>query len=166
MISVLVAIFHIVGTVVTLVVFGHLVVGILQSLQERNHKRVLQEIATTLGLPMSALEKKVNRPKYVQVASERYSNELLRNRLSDLCGVMLTLWVLIGALIQWGIVGYTIWLLFTEGPSIGLFPWVAVGVAIFFWLASMILLFACYILTGRFPGEARASREAWAYPRP
>ncbi len=158
----LVAIAHIVGTVVALAAFGLFLIWIGQWESERNKKRVLQEVATKLGLPLSALEQEVHQPEFLRVVSERYSNELLRNRLSDLCGVLRTLWGWIGALIQYGIVGYTLWSLFAEGPEMGPFAWFAVGTAVFFWLVSVIFSFACYVLTGRYPGEARASRKALA----
>jgi len=155
-----IALAHVAGTVVALTAFGFLLIWLGQWEAERNQKRVLQEIATKLALPISALEKEDHLPKLINVFFERYSNELLRNRLSDLCGVLRTLWGWVGALLQYGTVGYVLWAIFSEGPEIGPIAWFAVGIAVFFWITSVLFSFVCYVITGRFPGEARASRNA------
>ena len=156
----LIAFAHVAGTIAVLTAFGLLLLWLGKWEAERNQQRVLREFATKLGLTLAELEADENLPKVIQASSERNSNELLRNRLSDLCGIIRTLWGWLGAILQYGTIGYVLWAMFSEGRENAPIAWVAVGIAVFFWVISVVFSFACYILTGRFPGEARAARKA------
>lgn len=155
----LIAFAHIAGSIAVLTAFGLLVLWLGKWEAGLNQRRVRREFATKLGLSLSQLEADENLPKVIQASSERNSNELLRNRLSDLCGVMRTLWNWLGVLLQYGTIGYALWAMFSEGYESAQIAWFAVGIALFFWVTSVVFSFACYVLTGRFPGEARAARK-------
>jgi hypothetical protein len=53
--------------------------------------------------------------------------------------------------------------MYTEGGSqSAVAMWSVLAVAIFFWLASVAFSFACLLLTGRYPGEAKMARKSIA----
>jgi hypothetical protein len=84
--SAFIAVAHIVGAIVVLVAFG---VGTLMLAgweRERNQKVALQEAPLALGIPVDDLDNPEHQERIVQLSAQRYSSELLRNRLSDLCG--------------------------------------------------------------------------------
>lgn len=160
--SIVVAIAHIVGSVVALVILGALLLFIGSWESERNKKRVLQEAAAKLGVAVDALNDERLTDKIVQFSSERSSNELLRNRISDLCGVVRTSWGWLGSILQVVALGTTVWFTFTEDLQNALFAWFAPGIAVFFWIASVLFSLLCYFLTGRYPGEAKVARKGLA----
>ena len=155
----LIAIAHILGTVIALSALGFPLLFVAAWESKRNDARVLQEIAAKLGVPVTRLEDESLRDRIIKICFERSSNELLRNRLSDLCGVIRTLWGWLGLLVQVGAIGGTIWYTATEDLDNAVYAWAAVGIAIFFCLASVAFSLVCYFLTGRFPGEAKLARK-------
>ena len=88
----LIALGHIVGSVVALIVLG--IGGLLFAAWEQGHieKVLLEEASVDLGVPADELEFEENLQQVLRWSADRYSNELLRNRLSDLCGVVRTAW--------------------------------------------------------------------------
>lgn len=160
--SILVAVAHIVGSLLVLVVLGVLLLLVGTWESERNKKRVFQEAAAKLGVTVDVLNEERLTEKIVQFSSERSSNELLRNRISDLCGVVRTLWGWIGSMLQVLALGATVWFTLTENLQNALFAWVAPGIALFFWVISVLFSLLCYVLTGRYPGEAKLARKSLA----
>jgi hypothetical protein len=158
----LMALIHIAGTVAALFAFGILLVWINGWEVERNKSRLLQELAAKLGTTVVQLEADANTSRLVQASFERYSNELLKNRLSDLCGVVRMIWGWLGSALQYGVLAYVLWSAVAENSNNAVFAWSAIGIAVIFWLTSLVFSFACYVLTGRFPGEARAARKSLA----
>jgi hypothetical protein len=160
--SVLIAIGHIVGALIALVAFG---VGILMlaGLEiERNRKSALQEASLSLGIPVSELDNPEHQAKVVQFVATRFSSELLRNRLSDLCGWVQMSWGWLGTLLQAGILLGVIWYTVTDDLSNSVYAWWIIAVAVFFWISSVLFALACKLLTGRFPGQARQARKMLA----
>ena len=156
------AVAHIVGSFVALSAFSVLLLLIASWEVKRNQKRVLQEIAVKLGVSVDALDDEALNDKIVRISSERSSNELLRNRLSDFCGIVRTLWGWLGSLLQVAALGATIWFTVTEDLNNAVYAWTALGLASFFWLTSVAFSLLCYFLTGRYPGEAKLARKGLA----
>ena len=157
--STLIAIIHIVGAIIVLLAFG---IGILMLAgweSERNQKIALQEASLALGIAVSDLDKAEHLEKIVQFAAARSSSELLRNRLSDLCGWIQTGWGWLSNLLQAGVLLGVIWYTITSDLSNSVHAWWVVAVAFFFWISSVLFAFACKLLTGRFPGQARKTRK-------
>jgi len=126
-------------------------------------KRRLQDASIALGVPAASLETDDSLvPRLIQYSSQRFSNELLRNRLSDLCGVLRSAWGWLSNLLQVGVVVYVGWAMFAEGAQNAAYMWLVFAVAMFFWLASVAFSLTCLLLTGRYPGEAKAARKAIA----
>lgn len=160
--SALIAIGHIIGAVVVLVAFG---IGTLMFAgweSERNQKMALQEASLALGIPIDDFDNAEHQERITQFAAKRYSSELLRNRLSDFCGWIQTGWGWISNLLQVGILLGVIWYTVTDDLSNGVYAWSIIGVALIFWLFSVIFGYACKLLTGRFPGQARQARKLLA----
>lgn len=160
--SALIAIGHIIGAVVVLVAFGIGTLILAGWESERNQKMALQEASLALGIPIDDFDNVEHQERIIQFAAERYSSELLRNRLSDLCGWIQTGWGWISNLLQVGILLGVIWYTVTDDLSNGVYAWSIIGVALFFWLFSVIFGYACKLLTGRFPGQARQARKLLA----
>src|SRR5262249_26064052 len=117
------------------------------------------ELALKLRVPVTELEKEELIPKIVEVQAERFSNDLLRNRLSDFCGVIRTIWGWLGSLLQIGVLLAVIWYTFSD-RSAAVFAWSIVGIGLFFSITAILFSFLCLLLTGRYPGQAKAARKA------
>lgn len=157
------AIVHVVGALGLTFAFGLLVLFISAWEQERVQKRRLQDASIALGVPLASLENNDELiPRLLQYSSQRYSSELLRNRVSDLCGPLRTGWGWLSTIVQVCIVAGVAWSMFTEGAQTAVVMWSVLAVAVFFWLVSLAFSFACLLLTGRYPGEAKAARKSIA----
>lgn len=158
--DILVAIGHIAGALLTMLVLSIVVVIVSAWEIRRNQRQALEDASIALGVAVEDLESDEFTPKVVQLSASRYSRELLRNRLSDFCGVLRAAWGWMGLLVQAGIVIAVAWDTFTGNPATAVNAWWIIAVALFFWLASVIFSLVCRLLTGRFPGEARQSRKS------
>lgn len=157
------AVVHVIGALGGSCAFGILVLLIAVWEQERVEKRRWQDASIALGAPVAALETDVSLiPRLLDYSSQRYSGELLRNRFSDLCGILRTGWGWLGTLIQAGIVVGVGWAMYTSGAENAVYMWSVLAVAVFFWLVAVAFSFACLLLTGRYPGEAKAARKSLA----
>lgn len=157
------AVLHVVGALGLSTAFGLFTMAIGAWKQERVRKRRLQEAALALGVPVAAIENEPSlMPRVMQYASRRSSDELLRNRISDLCGLIRTGWAWLGSLLQVGIVAGVGWYMYTDGAQSAAVMWAVVFVSVFFWLASVVFSLGCQVLTGRYPGEAKSARKAIA----
>lgn len=158
-----VAIIHVVGALVASFAFGILVLFIGGWEQGRVQKRRLQDASIALGVPLASLENDDNLiPRFLQYASQRFSGELLRNRFSDLCGALRTAWGWLSTLLQVGIVVGVGWSMYASGAENAVYMWSVLAVSVFFWLGSVGFSFACLLLTGRYPGEAKTARKSIA----
>jgi hypothetical protein len=157
------AILHVVGALGATFAFGLLVLVIGAWEQERVQKRRFQDASIALGVPVASLENdEALIPRLIQYSSQRYSSDLLRNRVSDLCGPVRTAWGWLSTLVQLGIIAGVAWSMYTEGAQNAVVMWSVLAVAIFFWVVSVGFSFACLLLTGRYPGEAKMARKSIA----
>jgi len=156
----LIAIGHIVGAILTVVAFV-VIVGLIGMRDgQRTQRLALEDASIELGVSVEDLKTNENLvPKFLQLLSSRYSSELLRNRLSDLCGILRTLWGWLGSLIPCGIFVGVLWYTFTDSPANAIYAWWVVAVALFFWTTSAVFSLLCRLFTGRYPGEAKEGRK-------
>jgi hypothetical protein len=152
---------HIAGAVVGVFAFGIVVVLIAAWEQERNRKAALDEASVSLGIAVDALDSPEHSARVLRFASERFSSELLRNRLSDLCGLISTAWAWLGNAAQVLVLVSVIWYSFSDA-KIAVNAWWVVAIAAFFWLISVMFALICKLFTGRFPGQARQARKQLA----
>jgi hypothetical protein len=158
----IIAIGHIVGSIVvlTLVGFASVLIGAWES--ERNQKHLLEEASIQLGITVEDFNKEEIAPRIIKFASDRYSTELLRNRLSDLCGSIRTGWGWLGVLLQVAILGGVAWYTFADSLGTAVYAWAIVVIALVFWVVSIAFSFVVRLLTGRYPGQAKQARKAIA----
>lgn len=158
----LIAIGHIVGALIALFAFGLGVLLVAGWETERNRKAALKEMSLALGLPVDELDNAEHQAKVLQFAAARFSSELFRNRLSDLCGLVQTGWGWLGTLLQVGVILGVIWYTFTDDLFNAVHAWWVIAVAFSFWISSVMFALLCKLLTGRFPGQARQARKMLA----
>jgi hypothetical protein len=156
------AIGHLVGAAVALSAIGFGLLAVSSWELQRNRRIALQEASLELGVPVDQLDEDRWRDKVTAWAVSRSSSELLRNRLSDLCGTVRTAWSWLGALAQWGVFLIAAWLAFTDDPASAVIAWGAIPLALFVTLTSAVFSIACKVLTGRYPGQAREMRKTLA----
>jgi len=82
-------------------------------------------------------------PKLLQLSSERFSSDLLRNRISDLCGVVRTVWDWLSSLLQIAVLLGVVWYTITESLDTAVYAWFIVAIALFFWIASVVFSLVC-----------------------
>lgn len=153
---------HVLGTIVAGLSF-HLIISALSTWQsKRLQKAVAEEISIALGVDLDSLDNDENVPKVISFVSARFSSELFRNRLSDLCGWLEFGWSFLGALLSFGVLIGVIWYSITDGPSNAVHAWWVVGIDLFFWVSTTMFRFACKLITGRTPGQASQVRESLA----
>jgi hypothetical protein len=155
------AIVHLVGAFIASFAFLALTLTISAWELKAVQKRRLQGVAIALGVPVATLEKDEELvPSLIEYSSRRYSGELLRNRVSDLFGLLRAVWGWLAIFVQVGIVGFVSWLMYAQGAFNSVFMWITLANSVFFWGTSVVFTFTCVLLTGRYPGEAKSSRKA------
>lgn len=160
--SAFIAIAHVLGAIVVLFVFSAGVIALAVWENERNRKAALEEMSLALSIPINELDDTKQESTVVQFVAAKFSSELLRNRLSDLCGWIQTIWGWLGILIQVGVLLGVIWYTFTDDLSNSIHAWWIVAIAFFFSISSVLFALTCKLLLGRFPGQARQARKMLA----
>lgn len=160
--SAFIAIAHLLGALVVLFVFSAGVMALAAWENERNRKTALEEMSLALGIPISELDDAKHESTVVQFVAAKFSSELLRNRLSDFCGWIQTIWGWLGMLIQVGVLLGVLWYTFTDDLSNSAHAWWIIAIAFFFSISSVLFALTCKLLLGRFPGQARQARKMLA----
>lgn len=155
----IVAIAHILGVVITQTVLGFLKIWLAAWEQERNSKKTRLVLSMDLDIPLEELDEPEHDKALLEWAAERHSTEKLVNRLADVVGILLTIWNTLGSIVQAGIILAAAWFAFTEDLDNAVFAWVAPVLGILLFIVHYVVAVVCYILTGRYPGQARSSRK-------
>lgn len=158
----LIAILHLVGAVVGTIALGVIVLFISSWESQRNNRVGLQELAITMGVAVEDLADETHSSRIVALTSERFSNDRISNRLSDLCGIVQTAWGWFGWLLQIGTFITVVWLSFTESLSNAVYAWCVPAIGVFFFVTSVLFAMVCRLLTGRYPGQAKKVRKTLA----
>lgn len=158
----LAAIAHLLGALLATIALG--VVTLLVAIWEskRNTKVEWVEIATRLGVAVESLEDESITPRLIELISERFSNDRISNRFSDVCGLLRTMWSWFGALLQIATFLGVTWYTMTESLSNAVFARWIFGLGLFFWVIGILFSLSCRVLTGRYPGQAKHVRKAIA----
>jgi len=160
--EIIVAIGHILGAILASTLLSFLVMLIAEWEIKRLEKNNAQELSIELGVLVEDLEKEELAPRIFQHSSARFSSELLRNRLSDLCGSIRSFWNWLGLGAQLILLAGVIWFTTTDGLHNAIHAWWILAIMLFFWLSNAVFAFACRVLTGRYPGQAKAARKFMA----
>ena len=158
----IIAIAHIVGSMLAVFVIGLIFVFIGSWEAERHLERLREDVSATLAVAIDDLDNEELSSRILQFSFERYSSELLKNRLSDFCGVVRTIWGWLSWLLQVAFLIGVAWVAITKNLDEAVFAWFVVGIMLFFAFASIAFSLVCRLLTGRYPGEAKQSRKATA----
>lgn len=154
-----IAIGHVIGALVMLIIFSFGALLISGWGVERNRKGAIKDMSLELGISIEELSSEENQEKIFKFSSVKFSNELIRNRLSDLCGVLQVGWGWLGVLLQISVFLGVIWYMVTDDLSNAIYAWWIVGVGFSFWFFSIIFSLLCKLVTGRLPGQARQVRK-------
>lgn len=158
----LIAIAHIVGAMMAVLVLGFITFLIASWEADRNRKHELEQASIKLGVSAGELDNEALIFKFLQLSPERFSSEFLRNRISDLCGVVRTLWSWLGSLLQAVVLIGVVWYTVTDNLQTAAYAWFSIAIALFFSIASVIFSLICLLLTGRYPGQAKQARKSMA----
>jgi phosphotransferase system glucose/maltose/N-acetylglucosamine-specific IIC component len=159
MMSVLIAVAHVIGSVIAMMAFGFTANALAAWELKRNQKTAKEEMSVALGIPVKRLDDAEHSSAVIQFAAARFSSDRLQNRLSDLCWWVQGIWGWVGSVIQVGLLIGVIWYSVTDSPSNAVYAWWVVAIAIFFWVTGVLFNFVCKLFTGRFPGEAKQVRK-------
>lgn len=160
--SVIIAVAHILGAIIALFAFESAVLALSAWELKRNQKAAAEEISIALGIPVESLGNTENASRVVRFNAERFSSDLFRNRLSDLCGWVQLAWGWLGRIFQVGVFFGAIWYSFTDSVQNAIYVWWVVAIALIFSVTSVVFGFVCKLVTGRFPGQARQARKQLA----
>jgi hypothetical protein len=154
----LAAILHIVGAIISLLLF-FFITGLIEnarSVRRRDH--VLSAAAIRLGIPIDQLDRKEHSKVLAQYLMNEYDGNSLKNRVSDISQPFFTLYEALNYMIQLGIVALAVWAALNDNYAQASNVWVALVVALVLFIGSRLLEAALYLVTGRSPGEARDGR--------
>lgn len=157
--TVIIAVAHVLGAIIAGAAFGVAILALSEWELNRNEKVDAEEISIALGIPVESLDNTEHVNKVIRFAAAKFSSDLFRNRLSDLCGWIQIGWLWVGMLLQTGVLIGVIWYSFTGSAQNAVHAWWVVGIAIFFCITSVAFGFVCKLVTGRFPGQARKARK-------
>jgi hypothetical protein len=160
--NVIIAIAHALGAIIAVFAFGAAVLALSAWELRRNQKAAAEEVSIELGIPVESLDNAENASKVIRFTAARFSSDLFRNRLSDLCGWVQIGWGWLGTLLQVGVLIGVIWYSFTDGAQNAVHAWWVVGIAFFFWVTAVAFGLVCKLITGRYPGQARQARKQLA----
>lgn len=160
--DILIAIAHILGSIIVFMVHAFALLFIEGWEKNRKRNKFMEEASVTLGVSVDNLEKEENIRKLFKLYSERFSSELFRNRISDLCGLIILVLAWLTNIVQAVVLIAVLW--FTVAASIenAVYAWIIPGMSIVTWLTSIVFSLACQLFTGRSPGQAKEARKQLA----
>jgi hypothetical protein len=153
---------HVIGAVVAYSVVSFLLLLFISWRHGQVVTAANEEAALDLGIPLADLDNDEHFTRTMQYAATRSSNELLRNRLSDLCGLLTTAWNWLAIAAVVGLVIAVLWNMGTDTSRDVVYLWLTIPVMIGMWLIGLVFSYACKLLTGRYPGQARLARKELA----
>lgn len=93
---------------------------------------------------------------------KRYSDELAPNRISNFIGILINgaSW-LVSILCIAFYIFFICWSIYNSDYSNPFVLWIPISIDIVFQLAFLLISFVCFLLFGRFPGEARKFNSSY-----
>ncbi len=157
----LIAFAHIIGSLISIAILTILINKFNVWKILRIEAKMLESLSVELGIIITKdnFNDKGVEQKITQHLSDRFSDELIKNRIPDFIGTLLTIWIWIGEFVSFAILITTLWNSFSENSEYAIYAWFIVGVSILFWIVSVISSIVCKIITGRYPGQAKAARK-------
>lgn len=153
------AIAHIFGAVIVTTALAVVKMFTALRLEKRAGLVETQNLSIQLGIPIDDMGDAANENLILDAMSKRFSSDLLSNRLSDLCGLLLSAWAWGGLLLQTGVFITVIWRTAAVSTENVEFVWLLTAISLLLWISSAIFSFVCRLLTGRYPGQAKLARK-------
>lgn len=154
-----IAVAHIGGSIIAILMLGVVALLIGAWHQKRIGNVEMQHIASRIGVTVDDVNDEKHMPQFIDFMSERFSIDHFSNRFSDLCWWVLGAWNWLGLLLQIGLLGWVIWLTYSESAENAIYAWGVVAEALFFWIVGWMFSLLCRLLTGRYPGQAKGVRK-------
>lgn len=158
----LIAVVHIVGALLVGIVFLVIALAYGNWLIRRSGTGEVQAIATQLGITVEEIEEPANLSRVISLASERFNNDRLSNRLSDLVGWLQAALDWLVMLIQIATFAGIIWLTATDSPANAVYVWIVPTISFLMLVERALVTATCRLLTGRYPGQAKVARNGLA----
>lgn len=156
------AIVHLLGALIALELLGLGLIRVAQWSDEKNRARAMQDLARALNISPAEIENPIHSARIVQFLSARFDAALLDNRLSDLLGTMQVYWKWAGYLLQYGFLVLVIWHSLTQDKGLSVYAWLVLVIALGVWAFSLLVSWLCLLTTGRYPAQARRTRNKLA----
>lgn len=156
---------HVAGAFAVIVVLGFVYAIIGAKIRNGIALRELDMIALKLGVSVEELDDLASSNEFNTAVLERNSPDLARNRLSDVLGLLsravsvAEILAIIAAVIAVAVVT------FEDGAGGLVIFWAVPAIMVLSASASLVISAFCYILTGRAPGQASATRKELAKQR-
>jgi hypothetical protein len=153
------ALVHLIGALMALEVLGLGLIRFAHWSDERSRAQAMQDLSRALHVPLSDIEKPEHSARIVAFLSERFAPDVLDNRLSDLMGTMQVYWKWAGYLLQYGFLVVVMWQAMTQDKALSVYAWLVLVIALGVWAFSLLVSWLCLLTTGRYPGQARRTRN-------
>lgn len=153
---------HVAGSLVAWLALGVVFSVIDAKVRNGIGARELDMIALRLGVSRDDLDELSGSSAFKMAVLERNSPDLMRNRMSDALGLLSTFVGIFGVLAIIAAVIATAVVTWEDGARGLVISWAVPAITILYLIASLSISAVCYIVTGRAPGQASATRKAIA----
>lgn len=156
----LIAASHILGSIAVLIILSFFTNSLEKRINERLQRQRLEGASIALGVKIEDLDSEAVYPEFIKLLAGMHSSELLRNRVADICGLIIGAWANIGKAFQVLVFLLVLWYTSTENTNYAMYAWIAVVIEIAIPLVALPASYACRLATGRIPGEPKRTRKA------
>ena len=156
--EILIAISHILGSFIAIVIFGLVLIKVARWEVKWNLNEFKKEAALALGVPVEDINNEELVHDVIRFSAQKFSPELIQNRISDVCGAICRIWGWLSNTILLLIFVVVIWQTITDSTEFAVYAWYALGSTLAFSLVHFIFSLACKLITGRNPGQAKEAR--------
>jgi len=150
---------HIIGALIVQGALGLLMLILIRWSDSIEESAVQNAMIIDLDIDPNAPPDEKNVASIKKWLGARYSSELLRNRLSDVCGVLRMAWDAIGLLAMAAVYCGVLWNTIVSDMSNAYYAWLIIPTWLFFVITSILFAVICKVATGRYPGQARRVRK-------
>ncbi len=152
---------HVLGAIIGLIVLAVFTGWVHRMVNAGMESSGKAKASKLTGIPITDLENTDHKDTLNSYIIKRSDPKLLANRISDLCGTLLSVFLLFSAFAQVFFIVLGTYFSIRQS-ELAPVAWAAVAMAVATWIISLMLTFLCRMLTGRAPGQARVMRRTLA----
>lgn len=153
------AIVHIVGAIVATYYLLRAMKAAIDWEAKRTGQLQMAEFASKLGISEDECYTGEGQRRFIELLAERYSSDLLANRLSDFFNLAINVWGWFGALVITGVGGTILWRTIFENRDESAFFWVVPALTLFVIITAAAVNLLCRLLTGSPAGDGKIYRK-------